>query len=56
MPDMVHNDANMVMLEPGETKTLIWKFDKPVKNTLEFAWHLPGHLEPGMMTEVELEK
>ncbi len=56
MPNMVHNDPNMVTLEPGETKMLIWKFDKPVQGKLVFACHIPGHFEAGMKTEVVLAK
>lgn len=56
MPGMVHNNPNMTTLEPDETKTLIWKFDKPVKGGLIFACHEPGHFEAGMKTDVALAK
>ena len=56
MPDMVHNDPNMVTLESGETKTVIWKFDKPVQGKLVFACHEPGHFEAGMKIDVVLVK
>jgi uncharacterized cupredoxin-like copper-binding protein len=28
MPDMVHEDANTLTLEPGETKSLVWQFTR----------------------------
>jgi uncharacterized cupredoxin-like copper-binding protein len=55
MPGMVHADSpNVTTLEPGETKTLIWKFDQPVKGGLIFACHEPGHFEAGMKMGVVL--
>jgi uncharacterized cupredoxin-like copper-binding protein len=50
MPGMVHNDPNAVTLEPGETKQLVWKFDKPVAGKIEFACHEPGRYEAGMVS------
>ncbi len=46
MPDMVHHDPNMITLQPGETKELIWRFgDDP---NFEFSCNIPGHSEAGM--------
>jgi len=56
MPDMDHHDPNMVTLAPGETKTLIWKFDKPMKAPVLFECHEAGHLEAGMVMKVMLQK
>jgi uncharacterized cupredoxin-like copper-binding protein/Cu/Ag efflux protein CusF len=50
MPDMVHEDANSLTLEPGETKSLVWHFSKPGK--LEVACHVPGHYEAGMESKL----
>ncbi len=47
MPDMKHNDPNMVTLRPGQTKVLVWKFGAP-RHDLEFACDIPGHAEAGM--------
>lgn len=55
MPGMVHNDPNAVTLEPGETKTLIWKFDKPFRGNIEFACHEPGHYEAGMLSAAAVQ-
>jgi uncharacterized cupredoxin-like copper-binding protein len=49
-----HDDPNSVLLEPGETKVLVWKFSDPT--TLEFACNVPGHYEAGMHGEVEFTK
>lgn len=43
---MNHSDPNAVMIKPGETKELIWKFAKAQK--FEFACNVPGHYEAGM--------
>jgi uncharacterized cupredoxin-like copper-binding protein len=51
MPDMEHNDANMVTLKAGETKEIIWKFsnNKEALKELEFSCNIPGHAEGGMI-------
>ncbi|HLF96835.1 MAG TPA: cupredoxin family protein [Methylococcaceae bacterium] len=54
MPGMVHKDPNAVTLESGETKTVIWKFDKPIVGGLEFACHEPGHYELGMVSRASV--
>jgi uncharacterized cupredoxin-like copper-binding protein len=55
-PDIVHNDPNMAVLEPAQTKTVIWKFNRSVQDQLIFACHEPGHYEAGMKTEMALGK
>lgn len=50
MPDMLHEDANTLTLEPGETKSLVWQFTKAGK--LEVACHIPGHYEAGMKSRI----
>jgi uncharacterized cupredoxin-like copper-binding protein len=45
-PEMVHEDANVVTVQPGETKELVWKFG--AETPLEFSCNLPGHAEQGM--------
>lgn len=46
MPDMKHEEPNMVSLQPGETKTLVWRFK--TAGTVDFACLIPGHFEAGM--------
>jgi uncharacterized cupredoxin-like copper-binding protein len=50
LPDMVHDDDNVVTLEPGETKEIVWKFgtDRNALKDLEFSCNIPGHAEQGM--------
>ena len=48
-PNMKHeDDPATVAVEPGETKAVVWKFDKKPASPLEFACHEPGHYEAGM--------
>ena len=54
MPAMKHDDPNSVLIEPGKTVELIWKFTKPA--TLEFACNLPGHYEAGMVGKINFQK
>lgn len=48
MPDMRHEHDNALSLAPGQTKTLVWRFDKP--GTYELGCHVPGHYEAGMVS------
>jgi uncharacterized cupredoxin-like copper-binding protein len=50
MPDMKHDDPELITVEPGETKELIWRFGthKDALKDLEFACNIPGHAEQGM--------
>ncbi len=47
----MHKSANAVYVEPGETKSFIWKFDETAG--LEFACNIPGHYEAGMKGHFE---
>ena len=50
---MTHGDeANAIMLKPGESKELIWKFSKAGK--FEFACNVPGHWESGMRGTIDV--
>ena len=50
---MKHDDHNSVLLEPGKSGQIIWKFTKKTK--LEFACNIPGHYESGMMGPVKFK-
>lgn len=54
MPDMVHEDANTLTVEPGETKSLVWQFTRT--GSLEVACHIPGHYEAGMKSKVRVAR
>jgi uncharacterized cupredoxin-like copper-binding protein len=50
---MTHGDeANAIMLKPGQRKELIWKFSRPGK--LEFDCNIPGHAESGMKGMIDV--
>ncbi|CAN7426515.1 plastocyanin/azurin family copper-binding protein [Trinickia sp. LjRoot230] len=55
MPDMKHDDPNVISLAPGETKTLIWRFSGPRGEKLVFSCNVPGHYEAGMATRLTLK-
>lgn len=54
MKNMKHDDPNSVLVEPGKTAEMIWKFAKPIK--LEFACNVPGHYQAGMVGEFKFSK
>jgi uncharacterized cupredoxin-like copper-binding protein len=54
LPVMKHDDPNAVLVEPGKTAELVWKFSKTAK--LEFACNLPGHYEAGMVGQIHFGK
>lgn len=51
-PEMEHDDPNAVTVEPGQTKTLTWKFTKG--GTFDFACLIPGHMESGMKGKISV--
>ena len=51
---MRHDDPNTVMLAPGESKELVWKFTKAME--IEFACNMPGHYESGMLGRIDFGK
>ena len=50
---MSHNDPNSVLLEPGKSAEIIWRFDKTAG--LEFACNVPGHYESGMTGKIQIK-
>ena len=49
-PSMLHSHSNSVLLSPGESADLIWKFTNSAK--IEAACNVPGHYEAGMVAEI----
>ncbi len=49
--DMDHDDPNSVIVPPGKTAELVWKFPMsvPADGKLYFACNFPGHSESGMI-------
>jgi uncharacterized cupredoxin-like copper-binding protein len=54
MPDMKHDDPNVVVVEPGKTRELIWTFSKAGR--FQIACHVPGHYEAGMKAAVNVRQ
>jgi uncharacterized cupredoxin-like copper-binding protein len=52
--DMKHDDPNSVLVEPGQTKELVWRFPKAAD--LDFACNMPGHYEAGMVGDIEFRR
>ena len=48
---MEHNDPNSVLLEPGKSAEVVWKFAKA--GDLEFACNVPGHYAAGMVGTIQ---
>ena len=50
---MEHDDPNSVLLEPGKSGEIVWKFTKAAD--LEFACNIPGHYDAGMMGHIRFK-
>jgi uncharacterized cupredoxin-like copper-binding protein len=50
---MKHDDPNAVLLDPGKSAEVIWKFSTDA--TLEFACNVPGHYEAGMTGRIHFK-
>ncbi|MDO3722165.1 cupredoxin family protein [Marinobacter sp. chi1] len=51
---MKHDDPNSVLLEPGESKEIVWKFTE--QSNIEFACNVPGHYQAGMYGDVNFTR
>lgn len=54
MSGMNHSDANSVLIEPGQTRELVWTFSKV--SGLQFACNIPGHYQKGMVGQIEINQ
>lgn len=50
---MKHDDPNSVLVEPGESRELVWTF--PGEANVEFACNLPGHYQAGMYGDIKFQ-
>ena len=50
--DMSHDEPNSVLLEPGESRSMVWTFDTDAG--LEFACNIPGHYDSGMAGDIAI--
>ena len=48
-----HSHSNSVIVEPNDTKEIIWKFTQ--NTNLEMACNVPGHYQTGMIGKIILE-
>ena len=48
---MAHKHSNSVLLSPGESAELIWKFNNTLD--IEVACNVPGHYEVGMIAKID---
>jgi uncharacterized cupredoxin-like copper-binding protein len=49
---MAHDTSNSIILQPGETKEMTWRFGDAA--TLEYACHQPDHYQAGMRGEITI--
>ena len=49
---MRHDDPNSVLLEPGKSAEIVWKFPDLAGAQLQFACNIPGHAESGMVGNI----
>jgi uncharacterized cupredoxin-like copper-binding protein len=52
-PGMVHEDPQMVSVDPGATGEIIWAFDRA--GVVDFACLQPGHFDAGMVGKVAVK-
>ncbi len=53
-PEMEHDDANQITVQPGKSGEIIWQFTKAGK--VNFACLQPGHYDAGMAGTVTVNK
>lgn len=53
-PEMEHDDANAITVEPGKTGELVWQFTR--SGSLKFACLVPGHYEAGMIGSLTVQQ
>jgi uncharacterized cupredoxin-like copper-binding protein len=53
-PNMEHDEPNQVRVAPGKTGQIVWQFTR--SGEVDFACLIPGHMEAGMLGEVDVKK
>lgn len=53
MADHMKDEPNGIVIQPGETGTLTWRFEEG--GPIQFACHIPGHYPAGMMGELRMQ-
>lgn len=52
MPNMQHEEPNMINLKPGQRGGIVWEFTQA--GTVDFACTVPGHMEAGMVGKISV--
>lgn len=52
-PEMEHDDPNAASVDPGKSKTILWKFTKA--GSFDFACLIPGHMDAGMKGRIVVQ-
>lgn len=52
-PTMMHAEPNAVVVDPGKTAQLVWRFS--AAGTVDFACLQPGHFEAGMRGQIAVK-
>lgn len=53
-PEMEHDDANAVSVEPGKTGEVVWQFTRA--GSFMFGCLMPGHYEAGMVGQLQVRQ
>lgn len=51
-PDMAHDEAHMAHVPPGQSRDIVWHFNRP--GMFGYACLIPGHFEAGMRGTVRV--
>lgn len=54
MAGHMDNDPNGVVVQPGETGSITWRFTEATK--VQFAFHIPGHYPAGMKGSIRVKQ
>ena len=50
----MHDEANTLMLEPGQSAEVVWTFPAAAAAVIEFGCNVPGHYDSGMVGRIDL--
>jgi len=54
MPDTRHEHDNVLTVDPGQTRSIVWEFGDTAE--VELACHMHGHYEQGMLVRVTVHR
>lgn len=53
-PDMAHDEAYMLHVQPGKKGTMVWQFTEA--GEFHYACLIPGHFEAGMIGKIKVKE